>query len=137
MEFLRNALGDDFDLVKEKIDAYNLENPDNIIDPVNLTDGEYVPRSEVLRLRTDNAVEMQLLRCGAKNVGLVKKLIDFEKISLSGSSLSGFDEQVTELKKENPYLFSDGKTSTGMRQGGGKQTPGFFRTILDNHAKRN
>ncbi len=137
MEFLREALGGDFDLFKEKIDAYNLEHPESIIDPVNLAGGEYVPADEVRRIKTDSAVDLRLIGSGAKNASLVKKLLDFDKISLSGSTLDGFDEQIETLKSENPYLFSDGKSATGMRQGSAKPTyPGFMRTILDNQAKR-
>ncbi len=137
MEFLREALGEDFDGFAEKLSCYNAENPDRVIELVNLAAGEYIPAAEADRLRLENAIELELIRSGTKDSRLIRKLIDTDTVSFRDGELTGLDVQLERLKKDNPYLFSETKVSTGMRQGTAKPShAGFFKAILDNQAKR-
>ena len=141
MDFLKPVLGDDFEAFKERLDAYNLENPENTVVIADISGGDYIPVAEaeenIRRIKTENAVDLRLARCGARNPALVSKLLDFSSISLDGHTLRGFDEQLEEIKRENPFLFSQ-KSSTGMRQGSPTPSPygGFMRAVKENQARR-
>lgn len=75
-------------------------------------------KSKLEELETDNsnlkekqfntAVEDYLKGVGAKNTGVVLKLLDRESITLTDDGqLEGIEEQVKTLKEENGYLFED------------------------------
>jgi len=62
------------------------------------------------------AVERAVAKADARNVKAVVALLDASKISLDGENLLGFDEQVTALKKSDPFLFGvdlKGRTPEG------------------------
>lgn len=54
-------------------------------------------------------IEIALLAAKAKNTKAVKALLDEEKISLDGENLIGVNEQLEAIKKDNAYLFDDGR----------------------------
>jgi len=62
------------------------------------------------------AVERAVAKADARNVKAVVSLLDVSKISLDGENLLGFDEQIAELKKSDPFLFGvdlKGRTPEG------------------------
>ena len=70
------------------------------------------------------AVERAVAKADARNVKAVVALLDASKISLDGENLFGFDEQVTALKKSDPFLFGvDLKGRTPEGAGKPPQTP--------------
>ena len=70
------------------------------------------------------AVERAVAKADARNVKAVVALLDKTKISLDGENLLGFDEQVTALKKSDPFLFGvDLKGRTPEGAGKPPQTP--------------
>ena len=70
------------------------------------------------------AVERAVAKADARNVKAVVALLDKTKISLDGENLLGFDEQVTALKKSDPFLFGvDLKGRTPEGTGKPPQTP--------------
>lgn len=65
-------------------------------------------------------IEIALLGAKAKNTKAVKALLDEEKISLDGDNLIGVNEQLEAIKKENDYLFDDGKAQNPPATYGGE-----------------
>ena len=63
--------------------------------------------SNLKKVKLDSKVETALLSAKAKNVKAVRALLDESKISLDGENVLGLQEQLEQVKKENPYLFGD------------------------------
>lgn len=61
---------------------------------------------QIAKIRLDNAIDSALGGSGAKNVNVVRGVLDLTKIKLgSDGKLSGLDEQITALQKSDAYLF--------------------------------
>lgn len=52
-----------------------------------------------------SAVDLALVKNGAKNPRAVNALLDAEKIELGDGGVKGLDEQLEALKESDPYLF--------------------------------
>lgn len=64
------------------------------------------------------AIDLALMGSGAKNTKALRALLDMEKIKYENDTLSGLDEQLESIRKDNDFLFEDvAKKSGGMRQG--------------------
>ncbi len=68
-----------------------------------LTDGT----ASLNEFKTQQAIDEALKDFGAKNPNLLKKLIDLSLISIEEGKISGLDEQIEAIKKENPFLFDE------------------------------
>lgn len=68
---------------------------------------------ELAEYKKDNAVNIKLLKFGAKNPIAVKALLDLSKVSLDGKNLIGIDDQLDELKASDAYLFDTVQNLTG------------------------
>ncbi len=65
------------------------------------------------------ALDLALEKSGAKSTKALRGLLDMEKITLENNALSGFSEQLEQIKAENDFLFEAEKQKAGgMRQGG-------------------
>jgi len=93
------------DLKKQAKDSEELQNQIKQLQKQNEeTQQEYEQRLNEQKF--DFAVEQALLKHEAKNVKAVKALLNSEKISLDDNgNLIGLEEQVKELKENEPYLF--------------------------------
>lgn len=72
--------------------------------------------------KIDSALDLALTKAGAKDVGLAKHCIDRSIIKSDGEKLIGLDEQLTKLKTDKAFLFSEDKPpvkdiSTGFPEG--------------------
>lgn len=76
-------------------------------------------QKELDGIKFNSALELKLASSGAKNPKALKGLLDMDKIKLDNDNITGFDEQLEAIKKDNDYLFGDVQTSTGMSQGSG------------------
>ena len=56
-----------------------------------------------------SALDKALSEAGARNLIAVKALLDLEKIAFKNGELTGLNEQLWDLKKENSYLFLENK----------------------------
>lgn len=73
------------------------------------------------------AFDLALAGSGAKNTKALRALFDMDKIKYENDTLSGFDEQLEAIKKENDYLFEgETKSSGGMRHGSSFGTEDSF-----------
>lgn len=146
MDFLKEALGEDFDSFKEKIEKYNEEN-ESQLKLANLSEGGYVSREkydalagqiekaksegeqiykeelEQLKVKMAeaekrHAVDMAIKNSGAKNLTAVRALLDLEN-----TDAESIEKQLEIIRGENDYLFEKplGAGTTGMRQGSAKR----------------
>ena len=146
MEFLKEALGEDFESFKEKIDRFN-EQSENGLKLANLAEGGYVSREkydalcgQIEKLKEENAkplkeeieqlrlkmadaenshkIDMLIKSAGAKNLTAVKALLDLEN-----ADAEAIEKQLEIIRSENEYLFEKSHTpgATGMRQGSARK----------------
>ena len=62
---------------------------------------------EVKRVKRSSALERELDRAGAKNRGLISKIIDMDAVTVDGDEVHGISEQLSALRESDPYLFTD------------------------------
>lgn len=74
--------------------------------------------TDLAALRRDNAIDLALAGSHARNAKAARALLDLEKVTYQDGKLSGLEEQMTALRKDNPWLF-DGTTTadTGGEHG--------------------
>jgi len=75
--------------------------------------------AELATLRKNNALDLALIKAGAKNPTAVKALLDLDKISLDGENLIGFNEQLEPIKTSDDYLFNEGSDLSGRTPSAG------------------
>ena len=71
--------------------------------------------------RFNSALELGIVKSGAKSAKAIKALLDMEEIKLVDGKLVGFDEQIEQLKGEYAPLFEGDNSTTGLPQGGGSE----------------
>ena len=77
--------------------------------------------NQIQKIKYDTKLEIALNNSNARNTKALRGLLDMEKIVLDeDGNLSGFDEQLSQLKESDSYLFNTEKPA-GL--GGGKTTP--------------
>ena len=80
-------------------------------------------QSQVASLKYDYALESALTGAKAKNIKAVKALLDGSILKLSeDGKIAGLDEQLTKIKTENDYLFSDTTPTPRIVTGGNSQS---------------
>lgn len=73
----------------------------------------------IKKFKFDTALEKKLGEYKPKNLSILMKALDFEKISLDGENFLGLDDQMASLKESDPYLFGEEiKGGTGSIGGG-------------------
>ncbi len=146
MDFLKDALGEDFEVFKQKIESYNKQS-ETPLKLANLADGGYVSRDkydalgsqmekigeesakvykeeiEQLKLKmadaeNRHAVDMLIKSSGAKNLTAVRALLNLEN-----QDAASVEKQLEIIRSENEYLFEKplSPAATGMRQGSAKR----------------
>lgn len=79
--------------------------------------------AERSRMKLDAAIESQLSQTNAKDTAVLKKLLNMDEIKLNDEgNLDGLQDQVTQLSKDNPYLFNGQKQQEYEPNGGGSHT---------------
>jgi hypothetical protein len=74
---------------------------------------------QLKQTKFNSALDLALEKSGAKSTKALRGLLDMEKITLENNALSGFSEQLEQIKAENDFLFEAEKQKAGgMRQGG-------------------
>lgn len=79
--------------------------------------------------KKDAGIAMALTRAQAKNLTAAKALLRLENIAFDGERLTGLDEQLETVVRENPFLFGSAPQNPPPPAGGGN---GF---IADDTAK--
>jgi len=73
---------------------------------------------QIAAAKLSGALEAALVKSGAKNTKALKALLDLDKIKLDNDTLTGLDDQLGEVRKENDYLFAN-SGAWADRSGGG------------------
>lgn len=73
----------------------------------------------IQKFKFDAVLEKKLGEYKPKNLNILMKALDMEKISLDGENLLGLDDQITNLKGSDPYLFGEEVTGGTGSFGGG------------------
>lgn len=81
-------------------------------------------------LKFSSALDLEIQKSGAKSAKALKALLDMEKIGFEDGSLTGFDEQLEEVKKENGYLFDLG-LDTGLKHDGSDISSGVEQAFYN------
>lgn len=76
------------------------------------------------QIQYDVALSNALKDSKAKDVNLIKTLLDKDKLKVNGDEVIGLKEQLEAIKKEKDYLFEKDIPGTGSFGTGGKGNPG-------------
>ena len=69
---------------------------------------EKAHKAELAQVKLDNAIDAALTAAGAKNTKAVRALLDTTKVKMGDDGkLTGWDEQLTAVKKSDAYLFAE------------------------------
>lgn len=71
-------------------------------------------QNDLQQTKLNGALETAMTKSGAKNTKALRGLLDMGKIQFQDGALTGFDEQIEQIKAENDYLFNEPK-SWGQR----------------------
>lgn len=74
--------------------------------------------NKLVQTKLNTGIEIALTKAGAKNIKAVKALLNTEAIKLDGDTIIGLGEQIDNLKKNETYLFNDGKKVPPANTGG-------------------
>lgn len=72
--------------------------------------------ADISAMRRDNAIDLALAGRRAKNSKAARALLNLDAIKLDGDKLLGMDEQLENIRKENPWMFEeDNAAGTGVQ----------------------
>ena len=71
--------------------------------------------TDIAAVRRDSAIDLALSGRRAKNSKAARALLNLEAIKLDGDKLTGLDDQLETLQKENPWLFEGEGGAGGMQ----------------------
>ena len=71
--------------------------------------------TDIAAVRRDSAIDLALSGRRAKNSKAARALLDLEAIKMDGDKLTGLDDQLETLQKENPWLFESEGSTGGMQ----------------------
>lgn len=91
--------------------------------------------AQIKKFKFDAALEKKLAEYKPKNLGILKKALEVDKISLDGDNLLGLDDQITKLKESDAYLFSDEPQGGTGSLGSGSSSLGDDKSKLSLGAK--
>lgn len=105
--------------LKKKADSGELSN--KLSELQSKYDKDTADLTEQLKqTKFNSALDLALAGSGARNAKALRGLLDMDKIKFDNDELSGFSEQLEQIKAENDYLFEAEKQKAGgMRQGKG------------------
>ncbi len=120
MDFLKEFLSEElFAALSKELEGKN-------VSLINNFGGEYALKSDLEaehnqklnKILFDNALKSELEKCGAKSIKALEGFLEPDKMCLEDGVLKGFSEQISQIKKENGFLF-EGFGATGQNHRGG------------------
>lgn len=66
--------------------------------------------AEILQVRRNHAIELELGKVKVKNPSLFMKALDFEKVTFEDGVVGGLSEQIEALRESDSYLFVEEPT---------------------------
>lgn len=90
--------------------------------------------AKILNMQKDYALENALNLSGAKNSKALKGMLDLEKCTFKDGKYEGLDEQISQIKKDNDWLFNTSvKKNVGFEHNkdddSGKDDFSFYRDL--------
>ncbi|MBE7038840.1 MAG: hypothetical protein E7404_08065 [Ruminococcaceae bacterium] len=82
-------------------------------------------KTDMSSLKFDHALELLMMKSGARNTKALKALLNTDEMSLGEDGvITGFDEQIEKVKADNAFLFNDasGNSDTGLKMGSASQS---------------
>ncbi len=76
--------------------------------------------SKITKIQQDTIINNALKGSKAKDIKILRSLIDADKIKINGEEVVGLNEQIEAIKKEKDYLFEKEVPGTGSFATGGK-----------------
>ena len=70
-------------------------------------------QQELETTRLESEIDKKLLKEKARNPKAVKALLDIDNVKLTDDGITGLDEQIKSIKKDEDYLFGDNSSSAG------------------------
>ncbi len=67
---------------------------------------------EIKRLQIGHEIERESVRAGAKNSGLLMRVLDMSAVTVDNAGVHGIAEQIGKLRESDPYLFTDSASSS-------------------------
>ena len=107
LEDIQNKVKDNEELTKE-IDALKAKNKEDA--------DKYAKELEAIQF--ENKLEKKLASYNPQNVSILKKALDFSKITRDGDNFIGLEEQINELKASDKYLFKEDTTKKDDKPAG-------------------
>lgn len=97
------------------------------------TTAEYEKKFQ--QMKFDTAINNALKDSGAKDINLIKTLLDYDKLKVNGEEVLGLTEQLETMNKERDYLFEKkipgtGSFTTGGNGGGEEKNKDNFASEL-------
>lgn len=80
--------------------------------------------ADIAAIRRDSAIDLALSGRRAKNSKAARALLDLDSIKMDGDKLTGLDEQLETLQKENPWMFEDERKNSVQVNTGGEHGTG-------------
>lgn len=69
--------------------------------------------AKILQMQKDFVLETALQASGARNSKALKAMLELEKCEFKDGNYKGLDEQISQLKKDNEWLFTSSVPKTG------------------------
>ena len=95
-------------------------------------------KAEIAGIKLMSAVDKALANAKAKNVKMVKALLDMEKVKLDGENIIGLDDQIKTLKADPTSMFAfqpegepKAEVKGGHQPGDGQTVPKEPKSYLD------
>lgn len=74
--------------------------------------------AKVTETKRNSAIDLALIKAGARNVKAAKALLDLEKVEVSETEVKGIEEQIKALNESDGYLFGEGETTGNIFNSG-------------------
>ncbi len=111
----------DFEGVKKAADEYKAMYEQSVKDS----------EAKISKMQFDHIFESKLTASKAKSIKAARALFDMDKLKLENGSITGLDEQMAKVMKENPYLFeSDEPSPRFSGSSKGNSTPASDDSVL-------
>lgn len=97
----------DLEDIQDKVkDNEELSKEINALKVKNKEDADKYAK-ELEKVQFENKLEKKLASYNPQNVSILKKALDFSKITRDGDNFIGLEEQINTLKETDKYLFKD------------------------------
>lgn len=91
--------------LQETVKKYDGKDPDKLENDLKALRQKY--DADLSAAKLSSAVDLALTGAKAKNLTAAKALLKMDAISLDGEKITGLDDQLKTITKENPFLFGE------------------------------